>query len=154
MSYKHGHFVGNTPSPEYQCWDAMIGRCYRPSNASYARYGARGVGVCERWRNSFEMFLADMGSRPSLDHQIERKDRTRGYEPENCVWATRKEQARNRISNLILSHAGETLPAVVWSERLGLPATTIQKRKERGWSDEEALTRPRRAYETGRKIAS
>lgn len=77
-------------------WKSIRLRCYSRGNASYARYGGRGIQVCDRWRASFEAFLADMGSRPSPRHSIDRLDNDRGYEPGNCRWATALEQARHR----------------------------------------------------------
>jgi hypothetical protein len=80
----------------YVAWDSMKQRCLNPKNAAYKNYGARGITVCERWRGSFELFLADMGARPSPQHTIERLNNDRGYEPGNCCWATRSEQNRNQ----------------------------------------------------------
>lgn len=142
---KHGHYVDGKPSLTYSSWDGMIGRCFRAGNASFPEYGAKGVTVCLEWRE-FARFLADMGPRPSKAHQIERLDNAKGYEPSNCVWATRSEQARHRRSNLMLTYRGETLPAVVWAERLGFPVHTVWTRKHRGWSDHETLSRPRQNY--------
>lgn len=134
----HGHFRGNKPSLTYASWDAMVMRCVNPKNIGYAHYGGRGVLVCERWRK-FENFLEDMGERPSKEHQLEREDNDGNYEPGNCRWATRKEQARNRRSNLRLTLNGVTRTAVEWSEELGVSLNTIAKRKSRGWSDTDAL---------------
>ncbi len=91
-SYKHGW--ANTPT--YWSWTAMRSRCYDPRNASYESYGARGITVCDRWRDSFESFLEDMGERPSKDYSIDRIDPDGNYELSNCRWLTRAEQNARR----------------------------------------------------------
>lgn len=90
-SYKHGW--SNTPT--YKVWSSMHGRCSDPRNNSYKYYGAKGIEVCERWK-SFENFLEDMGERPSMDHQIDRRDPAGNYEPSNCRWITRAENNARR----------------------------------------------------------
>ena len=85
-AFKHGW----SQTPTYKTWSSMHGRCKDPRNASYKYYGARGIRVCERWAD-FENFLEDMGRRPGLDYQLDRRDSDGNYEPENCRWLTRAE---------------------------------------------------------------
>lgn len=94
---KHGeNRAGNNVSPEYRCWAAMKSRCSNPKQISFPNYGGRGIAVCERWQQSFEAFLADMGRKPTPKHSIDRIDNDGNYEPGNCRWATAKEQRSNQ----------------------------------------------------------
>lgn len=88
--------LGGGRSPEYAAWNAMLQRCHNPKNRSFKNYGARGITVCERWRESFDAFLADVGPRPSPDLSLDREHNDCGYEPGNVRWATRFEQRANR----------------------------------------------------------
>jgi hypothetical protein len=146
---RHGGYRNQRASPEYATWCAMHSRCRRPRNASYARYGGRGIRVCERW-NSFENFLADMGPRPSLAHQIDRVDNNGNYEPSNCKWSSISEQANNRCTNRNITVGGETLTVVQWAHRLGVSTRVIWWRLGAGWSEEQAVTEPLRTDPRGR----
>lgn len=81
--------------PHYETWKGMIQRCHNPNSADYYLYGARGIRVCERWRD-FKAFHADMGERPGQEFSLEREDNDGDYEPANCRWATATEQAKHR----------------------------------------------------------
>lgn len=96
-STKHGHAVDGKQTPEFKAWVNMKYRCDNPSAQNYEYYGARGITVCDRWRDSFEVFLADMGPRPGAGYSLDRYPNNDGnYEPGNCRWATADEQAKNR----------------------------------------------------------
>lgn len=99
---------------EFYSWCNMRRRCYEITNDRYHRYGGRGIIVCDRWLNSFENFFADMGEKPSQKHSIEREDNDGNYEPSNCYWGTKKEQANNRSSNVFIEHNGIVKTITDW----------------------------------------
>lgn len=129
---------------EYRSWKCMKGRCYVKSNGSYKYCGARGVIVCERWRNSFAAFLTDMGPKPTRQHTIDRfPDRYGNYEPSNCRWATKTEQQINTNKARFLEHAGKKLCLAEWARETGIPVATISSRiDDFGFSVADALTVP------------
>jgi len=122
-----------TDLPEYRAWRAIRGRCNSPSYTFYEYYGGRGIRVCERWSN-FADFLADIGPRPSSKHSIDRIDNNGDYEPGNCRWATRIEQARNTRHSNRITFEGVTRSRPEWAERTGLTIECIRGRQRRGWS--------------------
>lgn len=95
VNLRHGHCLNRGNSPERQSWRGMKDRCNNPNHVRYARYGGRGITICERWQSSFEQFLADMGPRPP-GMTLDRINPDGNYEPDNCRWATSHEQAVNR----------------------------------------------------------
>ena len=107
----------NRGKPLYCTWCSMRDRCNNPHDENYFRYGARGIKVCERWA-SFETFVADMGPKPTPKHTLDRIDNDGPYDPSNCRWATRQEQALNTRRNRWITIDGETQTITVWEKRL------------------------------------
>jgi hypothetical protein len=133
-----------TKSRVYKIWTGMHSRCKIPSATGYKNYGGKGVSVCERW-NSFENFLSDMGDAPD-GMSIDRKDSTGNYEPENCKWATRKEQNRNQFDLPMFEYKGKTQCLSAWAEEVGSTFGTIKARLNNGWTFCKAIETPIRAH--------
>ena len=131
-----------TNTREYGIWCGMIRRCENIHDTSYPRYGGRGITVCARWREDFAVFYLDMGASPSSDHSIERRDNAGNYEPGNCIWATRAEQARNRRSTHLIQHAGRTLCITDWAREAGIKPGTLGYRLRSGMTMSEAMAVP------------
>lgn len=122
---------------------AMLARCTNPDNPDWPNYGGRGITVCDRWRNSFEAFLADMGKKPTPKHSIDRwPDNNGNYEKSNCRWATDDQQARNQRSNRNLTLDGETKCLTDWAASCGMDVATLHCRLDSGMSLTEALAKP------------
>lgn len=126
---------------EYNVWAKIIERCTRATAENFPWYGGRGISVCDRWR-TFELFIADMGAAPGKGFEIDRIDNDGNYEPGNCRWVTKKQNARNRRNNHRLTFAGKTLCISEWAELTGLRAAAISERIASGWPVEKALTKP------------
>lgn len=142
-STKHGFKRRNRKIPsEYIIWCQIKQRCYDTNHISYHNYGGRGIKVCDRWAHSFENFLEDMGEKPSSKHSIDRIDNNADYSPENCRWATKKVQLRNKRNNRLMTFNGQTKTLVEWSEETGIHPQLIRQRIDRDQlSIKEALTR-------------
>lgn len=142
---KHGQATRGKHSKEYRAWSAMKDRCERPGHIGYAYYGGRGIKVCERWRNDFTAFFADMGLAPSPQHTVDRYPNLDGdYEPTNCRWATPAEQRANQRpydESARVLKAWETRSRVS-SNRVDLSGRRFNRLVVLGYAE----TRERRAY--------
>lgn len=116
---------GLTGTKVYRAWLAIYNRCYNKNIDVYRHYGGRGIRVCDRWLNSFDNFLSDMGHPPSKKHSIERDDNDGHYTPENCRWATMHEQCRNRRNSRLLTYKGQTMILQDWAKHLGIHRRTL-----------------------------
>lgn len=126
---KHGHNIGHKPTKEYSAWISIKGRCMCPSHKNYVDYGGRGIKICDKWLNSFENFLADVGESPSKLHWLDRYPNNDGdYEPNNVRWATPAQQTRNRRSNIWIEHNGVKLVLSDWAKELKIDKTNLKKK--------------------------
>lgn len=139
---------GLTGSPTYKSWSQAKERCTNKNNPNYNRYGGRGIEMCERWLNSFENFLADMGEKPTPKHSLDRIDNNKGYSPGNCRWATNHEQSNNRHTSRHVTAFGETKTIPQWLRdprcNVHLLTTLRNRLVEYGWAPEKAITTPPR----------
>lgn len=133
---------GMCGTPTYRTWLSMKQRCHDENTPAYKLYGARGIAVCERWRNSFDAFMADMGARP-VGTTIDRINNDGNQEPGNCRWARQVEQERNKTNNRRLNFDGKERPLAEISEMTGVAYHLLHDRiVRRGWSLVEALSTP------------
>ena len=142
---------GLSRTPEYRSWAEMKQRCFNPNHKQYSDYGGRGITVCDRWLN-FKNFLADMGSRPSPKHSLDRINNDGDYCPDNCRWATKAEQVNNRRSNRFITIGCVTLNVTQWTKEMSFGRTIIQARLDRGWSELKAVTTPIRVKKPNENI--
>lgn len=140
---KHGHWIGDEPTPEWLAWHTAKNRCTNPNNQAWGDYGGRGIRMCDRWLNDFGAFIADMGPRPSPKHSLDRVNNSLGYEPGNCAWRTRIEQSRNRRDNRMVEYDGRRVCVTEAMEIAGSPVRidVVVKRLNAGWRVDDALTR-------------
>lgn len=146
---------GGYGTPEYKVWCAIVQRCENPKHRDFDSYGGRGIRMCSRWRESFIALGDDVGMRPSVGHEIDRRDNEGHYScgrcsecinngwPANCRWITRKEQMNNTRYNHLLTVNGRTQSVARWAEEVGLNPDTLNRRVTRlGWSHEKAVLTP------------
>ena len=135
-STKHGYYY----EPWYRNYRTMMGRCYCKKTGNYHQYGAVGVTVCKEWHdiNNFKKWVDESGFRPGLT--LDRIDNTKGYSPENCRWATMKEQTNNRRNTIFLTYKGRKMALTEWSDEIGINPSTLRCRITRqGRSVERAI---------------
>ena len=134
-------------NPLYACWKSMRERCDRPTAKAFRNYGGRGIYYSAKWI-LFENFCADKGPRPE-GTSIERIDNNGPYTKENCRWATRAEQNRNKRDTVRVEFCGRTMSLAEWSRELGIQRATLMARLKSGAPVEVAFTKPKRSYTHG-----
>jgi hypothetical protein len=130
---------GMYQTPIHRVWSNMIQRCHNPKNTAYHNYGARGIKVCDRWRNSFEAFYQDVGDVPFEGAQLDRVNNDLDYSPSNFKWVTREENLNNTRINRTITHDGETLTLMQWHRKTGIPYSTLRQRLNSGWETSKIL---------------
>ena len=130
---------GKSSARIYRIWTNMKTRCGNANVGSFRLYGAEGKTVCEEWQQFAPFYEWSMANGYADNLTIERKDNGKGYSPENCVWATMKDQQNNRRNNHLVTHNGETKTISQWAEITGMRQATIWARLKNGWDVEKAL---------------
>lgn len=130
LTANHSHKMSGTRI--YWIWQGLKGRCYNPHDARYERYGGRGITVCDEWKNSFESFYDwAIANGYSESLTIDRRDNDKGYSPDNCRWATNKEQSNNRSTNIRITIGNATKSLTEWCEIFELDFGTVVERYRR-----------------------
>ena len=141
----HGH--GGCGTRLYIVWQSMKQRCNDPNCKSFPNYGGRGISVCPEWEDSFPTFRDwSMSHGYSDELTIDRKNVNQGYSPENCRWATMKEQANNTRRNRRVLYNGISHTVTEWSDSTGIASSCLRARLDRGWNAEKALTTLSRSF--------
>lgn len=128
---------------EYKIWSGIKRRCLNSKEQSYSRYGAKGIVICERWINSFESFLEDMGLCPDEMNSIDRIDNDKGYMKENCRWANNIMQCNNRTTNVYYSYNGSTDTLANLCRKYNKDYKLVWRRIKNGLSIDRAFDIPK-----------
>lgn len=131
----------------YGTWTNMRRRCLNPAHPHWMLYGGRGIKICDRWVDDYDAFFDDMGLRPA-GYTIERRDNDEGYNPGNCYWASRKEQAQNRHTARMVTIEGRTQSITSWLKEIGASETTFYKKLKAGVPLEKALHKKQKRNRT------
>lgn len=143
---KHSGAVGKREGKQsrlYTLWCSMKQRCFNSNHEHYHRYGGRGVTMCQAWADNFEAFREAVGE-PTAGMTLDRIDNERGYEPNNVRWTSRKEQANNRSTNIVLTWDGKTMTLKQWADHLGWKYGLLASRWKKGLRDADLFAEPKR----------
>ena len=134
VSTTHGNTKNAKDTTEYKSWCGMKYRCSNSKATKYKNYKEKGITVCERWINSFENFLEDMGKAPTTKHTLDRIDPNGNYESTNCRWATQLQQQGNRTNNRWIEHDGKRMILSDWGRFLNVKPEHISYKMRKGFS--------------------
>lgn len=148
---KHGYYIGGKPDKFTSIYRSMMQRCYDSNSTYYYRYGGRGITVCDEWRNDIVAFHKWCENTYNGSGSIDRIDNNKGYSPENCRWATKQQQARNRASNVIYKTSKGTGCQAELAKMWGIDEKLVSHRIHRGWEPERAFSTPPRQGNYRRK---
>ena len=137
---------GLSRTPVYRIWASMVDRCTKTTNPVYHHYGGRGITVCDSWKNSFAEFYVAMGD-PPKGKSIERIDNNGPYSPENCRWASKREQSNNTRNTVLITCNGKTQGISEWADELSIHVSTLRYRTRSGWPMDKIFQAPK---DTGR----
>lgn len=140
---RHGDAVRGKTSKLYYTWRSIKNRCLNPNAQHYHRYGGRGITMHPAWADNFDVFKADVGEAPEPYMTLDRIDNAKGYEPGNVRWATRKQQANNRDTNVYVTHEGQTKTLMEWADCYGWKYGLLRGRWNAGKRDAELFADPK-----------
>lgn len=141
INYPNIHGLSRTR--EYNTWKGIKNRCYNTNDSHYPSYGGRGIEMCDRWLESPETFISDMGLCPD-GYSIEREDVNGNYTPDNCVWASNIVQSRNTRRTVRVTYKGEEMVSTDFADKIGLPRSSVNKYLKLGMSPDEIARQPRK----------
>lgn len=148
----HGLCSVASPHHLYSTWEGVVNRCTAPNSSGYPEYGGRGITICDRWRNSFAAFVEDMEPSWRPGTTLDRITPNHNYSKEECRWATPKEQANNRRTNVLITMDGVTKTKMQWCEFYGIKFVTVCGRQRMGWATEACFKTPAAKRAVAKKL--